>query len=72
MIAFEFNGAGKKGVVNAEIAREVQDKNVVAHLQSLVNSCPGDCCSFTAILTGTEDGTHGTLSISGSFWKEKA
>lgn len=65
---FTVSLSGKKALVLQQIEQQVSDVPSQVFLKALVDTGPGTTCSISGSMTSSPDGSHGTLSLSGSFW----
>lgn len=67
-MSFEISASGPKAMVIEAINEQVTHPQARTALHSIVTAAPGSFLSLTGNMSTDRDGTHGTLSMSGSFW----
>lgn len=60
--------SGSKEDVKSQIESQASNPSDKVYLKALVDAAPGTHVSMSGSMTGSPDGTHGTISLTGSFF----
>lgn len=71
MELFDIQLSGTKEQARKQVGEQMKQPSELRDaIITIINEAPGTCLSMSGTLTGTADGSHGCISLSGSFWTE--
>ena len=65
--SFSVSLSGPKDTVADAISTQVKNSGIASALKAIIAAGPGNACSVAGSMEANEDGTKGTISVTGNF-----
>ena len=68
MAHFSISLSGTKAEAKDQAERQVKNQDCLVALGLIIDQAPGTKLSLSGSMASSTDGSHGSLSLNGSFW----